>query len=294
MKSLFNLLKSPFTDRLAYISAIVAALCWVIHARYPALFPGSLKASAHSYATVLASLAGGMLIAKYILMEGYLRSMQEIEAQKEAFAGVIQKMEGDIREIREERDKISERESVLKNRLKSLENGEMASQLSSLRKKIRSNEEDEKTVLAFLLHELRGRLHELDGVNDPEIARAVTVLNKEIQLLEDEIKKGERSLYQLVLKMNEIRENIVDLTLIRLQSDDGQKESATGHRKPNDFRWVDSETDPSRLERLYKFLKVAFHPDRFSSAELKEEATAHFQEVVKAYTTLKERLRATH
>lgn len=293
MKFLFNLLKSPFTDKLAYISAIVGALCWVIHARYPALFPGSLKASAHSYATVIASLAGGMLIAKYVLMEGYLRSMREIEAEKEAFTGIIQKMEGDIREIREERDKISECESVLKNRLKSLENGEMASQLSSLRKKIRSHEEDEKTVLAFLLHELRGHLHELDNIDDREIVRAAMVLKREIQLLDDEVKRGERSLYQLVLKMNEIRENIVDLTLIRLQSGDGHDESASGPRKPNDFRWVDSETDPSRLERIYKFLKVAFHPDRFSSAELKEEATAHFQEVVNAYTTLKERIR-TH
>jgi hypothetical protein len=293
MKFLFNLLRSSFTDKLAYISAIVGALCWVIHARYPALFPGSLKASVHIYAAGLASLAGGMLIVKYVFMEGYVRSMQEIGAEKEAFAGVIQRMEGDIREIREERDTISERESVLKNRLKSLENGEMASQLSSLRKKIRSNEEDEKTVLAFLLHELSGHLHELDGIDDSEIVRAVTVLKKELQLVENEIKKGERSLYELVLKMNEIRENVVDLTLIRLQSGDGQKESATGHRKPNGFRWVDSETDPSRVERVYKFLKVAFHPDRFSSAELKEEATTHFQEVVRAYTTLKERLR-TH
>ncbi|HTP65176.1 MAG TPA: J domain-containing protein [Geobacteraceae bacterium] len=294
MKLLFNLLKSSFTDKLAYISAVVGALCWVLHARYPALFPGSLKASAHIYATLLASMAGGMLIAKYVFIEGYLRSTREIEAEKEAFAGSIQRLEEEIREIREERDRISGCESVLRNRLTSLENGETVSQLSSLRKKIRSHEEDEKTVLAFLLHELRGHLHDLDGVDDREIVRAAMVLKREIQLLEDEAKKGGRSLYELVLKMNEIRENIWDLTLIRLQAVDGQEESAIGQRKPNEFRWVDSETDPSRLERIYKFLKVAFHPDRFSSAELKEEATAHFQEVVKAYTTLKERIRTTH
>jgi prefoldin subunit 5 len=293
MKPLFNLLKSSFTDKLAYASALVGALCWVIHARYPALLPGSLKASVHIYATIFAALTGGMLIAKYVLIEGYLRSTREIEAQKEAFASSIQRLEGEIREIRQERDNISGCESALRSKLKSLENGETASQLTSLRKKVRSHEEDEKTVLAFLLHELRGHVHELDSVDDREIVRAATVLKREIQLLEDEAKKGGRSLYELVLKLNEIRENIWDLTLIRLQAGDGQEESATSHRKPNEFRWVDSETDPSRLERIYKFLKVAFHPDRFSSTELKEEATAHFQEVVNAYTTLKERIR-TH
>ncbi|MCG6533211.1 MAG: hypothetical protein L7F78_00675, partial [Syntrophales bacterium LBB04] len=80
MKLLFNILKSSFTDKLAYFSALVGALCWVIHARYPALFPGSLKASVHIYATILASLTGGMLIAKYVFIEGHVRSTQEIEA----------------------------------------------------------------------------------------------------------------------------------------------------------------------------------------------------------------------
>jgi prefoldin subunit 5 len=293
MKLLLKILRSSFTDKLAYVSAVAGALCWVIHARYPVLFPGSLKVSAHIYATVLASLAGGMLIAKYVFMGGYLRAIQELNAEKEAFEGTIQRMEGDIREIREERDSISERESALGNRLKSLENGEMAVQMSSLRKKIRSDEEDEKAVLGFLLHELRGHLHELDSVDDREIVRAVMVLKKELQLLESEIKKGERSLYELVLKMNEIRENVLDLTLIRLQSMGGQEENACGHRKPNGHQWFDGETDPSRVERVYKFLKVAFHPDRFSSTELKEEATMHFQEVVEAYSLLKDDSRAT-
>ena len=295
MKLLFRILKSPFTDKLAYVSAVVGVLCWVIHARYPALFPGSLKASAHIYATVFASLAGGMLIAKYVFMEGYLRAIQELNAEKEAFAGIIQRMEGDIREIREERDRISERESVLKNRLKSFENSEMASHLSSLRKKIRSHEEDEKTVLAFLLHELRGRLHDLDSIiDDREIVRSVAVLKKETQLLENEIKKGEMSLYELVLTINEIRDHTYDLTLIRLQSGNGQEESVRDHGQTGDFSWFNAETDLSRIDRIFKFLKVAFHPDRFSSEVLKEEAKIHFQEAVQAYSTLKERLRGTH
>jgi len=291
-KLLFRILKSPFPDKLAYASAVVGALCWVLHARYPALFPGSLKASAHIYATVLASLTGGMLIAKYVFIEGYSRAIQELNDEKKALAAIIQRMEGDIREAREERDRISEREAVLKNRLKGFENSERESQLSSLRKKIRSNEEDEKAVLAFLLHEVRGQLHELDSIDDSEIAGAAGVLNKELLLLENEIKKGEWSLYELVLKMNEIRENVLDLMLIRLQSSPEQERSTPSRWKSN-FQWFNTETDPSRIERLYKFLRVAFHPDRFSSERLKEEAKIHFQEAVQAYNALKERFRTT-
>lgn len=290
---LFNILKSPFTDRLAYVSAVVGALCWLVHARYPAIFPGQLKAMAHIYATVLASLAGGMLIAKYVFMEGYLRSMQELNAEKEAFGVIIQRLEAAMLEIKEERDRISERESVLKNKLKSFENSATEAQLGSLRKKIRMDEEDRKTSLALLAHELRDHLRELDDVDDGDIARAAAVLKKETQLLENEIKKGEMSLYELVLTISGIREHIYDLTLIRLQSG-GQEESVRDHRQPRDFPWFAAETDPSRLDRIYKFLRVAFHPDRFSSERLKEEAKIHFQEAVQAYNTLKERFRATH
>ena len=66
MKLLFRILQSSFTDKLAYVSAVAGALCWLIHARYPALFPGPLKATAHIYTTIVASLAAGMLIAKYV------------------------------------------------------------------------------------------------------------------------------------------------------------------------------------------------------------------------------------
>ena len=134
MKLLFRILKSSFTDKLAYISAVVGALCWVVHARYPALFPGQLKATAHLYTTIVASLAAGMLIAKYVFMEGYSRSMQEVNAEKEAFAVIIQRLEGTLLEIKEERDRISERELVLKSKLKSVENSVTEAQLGSLRK----------------------------------------------------------------------------------------------------------------------------------------------------------------
>jgi len=294
MKLLFRILKSSFTDKLAYISAVASALCWLVHAWYPAILPGQLRATAHIYMTILASLAAGMMIAKYVLMEGYLRSVKDLITEKEAFAVTIQKLEVAMQEIREDRDRISERESVLKNKLKGFENSETEAQLSSLRKKIRMADEDRKTCLTFLVRELRNRLQELDNVDDQDIARAAAVLTKETQMVEDEIKKGTVSLYELVLKISEIREYIHDLAIIRIQSGDGQEENVRDHRQPRDFPWFDADADPSRIDRIYKFLKVAFHPDRFSSEGLKKEATVHFQEMVRAYKTVKERLRSTH
>jgi hypothetical protein len=258
------------------------------------MFPSQLRATAHIYMTILASLAAGMMVAKHVLMEGYLRAMQGLLNEKEAFALTIQRLEGVMQEIREERDRISERELVLRNKLKNFESSETEAQLSSLRKNIRLSEEDRTTCLVFLVHELRNRLRELDKVNDPDIAHVAAVLEKETQMVESEIKKGKVSLYELVLKINEIRDYIHDLAIIRLQSGDGQEEDVHGHRQLRDFPWFDDKTDPSRIDRIYKFLKVAFHPDRFSSEGLKKEATTYFQETVRAYSTLKERLRTTH
>jgi hypothetical protein len=294
MKLSFRILKSPFTDKLAYISAGACALTWIVHAWYPAILPGQIRAMAHIYMTILASLAAGLMIAKYVLIEGYLRSMQELITEKDAFAATIQRLEVATMEIREDRDRLAERESALKKKLKSFENSETEAQFSHLRKRIRLDDEDRKTCLAFLVHELRDRLEELDNINDHDITHATEVLKKETQMVEDEIKKGTVSLYEMVLKINEIREYIHDLTIIRLQSSDGQEGNVHDHRQHRDFPWFDADADPSRIDRIYKFLKVAFHPDRFSSEGLKKEATIHFQEMVSAYTTLKERLRSTH
>jgi len=248
MKLLFRILKSSFTDKLAYISAVAGALCWLVHAWYPAILPGQLRATAHIYMTILASLAAGIMIAKYVLMEGYLRSVKDLITEKEAFAVTIQKLEVAMQEIREDRDRTWERESVLKNKLKSFENSETEAQFSSLRKKIRLDDEDRKTCLAFLVRELRNRLQELDHVDDQDIARAAAVLKKETQMVEDEIKKGTVSLYELVLKISEIREYIHDLAIIRLQSGDGQEESG-------DERQAEVEVGRFELQALHSIGK---------------------------------------
>lgn len=294
MKLLFRILKSSFTDKLAYASAVAGALCWLVHVWYPAILPSPLKTTLHIFMTIMASMAAGMMMAKYVFTEGYLRSMQELIAEKEAFAVTAQRLEAAMSEIREDRDRLSERESVLKNRLKSFENSETEAQFRSLRKKIRMGDEDRKTCLAFLVHELRNRLQELDNIDDQELACAAEVLKKETQMVEDEIKKGTVSLYELVLKINEIREYIYDLAIIRHQSGNGQEKNVRDRRQPQDFSWFGADNDPSRIDRIYKFLKVAFHPDRFSSEGLKKEATIHFQETVRVYRTLKEHVKSAH
>lgn len=287
-------MQSSFIDKLAYLTAIVCALLWVMQARYPALFPGVLKTSVHIYALIPASLTGGLMIAKHVFIEAYRQTIQEIQAQKEALNSVIERLEGDNLKIREERNRISEREAVLQNRLKSFETSELAAQQSALRKRIRSDEDDRRTALTFLLHDLRNRLQELEPIEDHDIVRAAAVLKKELQVLENEVKRGERSLYEMVLMINEIRDSLLDLTLFKLQTEGGPEEGTYSHRSPQDLHWFTSETDPTRLERIYKFLKVAFHPDRFSSEGLKEEAKIHFQDAVQAYRVWKERLRTTH
>lgn len=294
MKRFFRILQSSFTDRLAYGSALIAALSWFLHARYPALLPGPVQTELHIYLTVVASLAAGMMTAKYVFREGYLLSMQNLLVEKEQLAATVQRMEGAMMEIREDRERLQAREALLKNKLKNFEKSETEAQLSALRKQIRLDEEDRKTCLAFLVHELRNRLQELDKDDDPEIAHMAAVLEKETQLVEREIKKGTVSLYELILKIQEIRDYLHDLAMIRLQSGGGPEESVHDHRQRHHYAWFDDSTDPSRLDRIYKFLKVAFHPDRFSSEGLKAEAKIHFQEAVQAYSTIKERLRTTH
>jgi hypothetical protein len=294
MKLLFRLLQSSFIDKLAYFTAIAGALGWVTQARYPALFPGSLKSSVHIYAAVLTALTGGLLIAKQVFGEGYRRAIQETLAQKEGLAAIIQRLEGENLQIREERNRISEREAVLQNRLKGFETSEIQAQQSALRKKIRSDEDDKRSALTFLLLDLRTRLLDLEPIEDRDIVRAAAVLRQELKVLENEVKKGGRSLYEMVLLINEIRDSILDLTLLKLQSEGRPEDGPYSHQPPGDLHWFAAETDPSRLERIYKFLKVAFHPDRFASEGLKEEAKIHFQEAVQAYRTWKERLRTTH
>lgn len=282
----FKIFKSGLTDKLAYGAAFISALWWVLHIKYPAAVPDFLKRTDPLYGALFSALAGEMLIAKYVFMGAYSQVIKKIMGEKEDLTVIIRKLKGDISEIEEERDSISERERLLKQRLNGLENTGSETQLSSLRKKIRAYEEDRKTALAYLVRELREQLMEAEKTDDKDIIGAVAVLRKEIQFLEDEVRRGGMSLYELILKAADIRESIFDLATLCLST--GERNESMDY---NRFKWFDGETDLSRVEHVYKFLKVAFHPDRFSSGALKEEAHKHFQETLDAYKRLKEGVR---
>lgn len=290
----FRVLKSSFTDTLAYLSAVAGAACWVIHAWYPVFFPGPLRDTAHLSAVTLAALAAGMMIAKYVLLDGCSRSVQDARAEMQASAAAVQQLEATVMEARQERDRVAAREAALLDKLHRTDDNTTEAELISMRKRLRKDAEDRKASLAFLVRELRNHIQELDHVGDREIAHAAAVLKKETLVLDDEVKKGEKSLYELVLKMSEIQKHAYDLTTIGLQTSRGMGERGGDPGHIGEFPWVSTEVDPARVDGVYRFLKVAFHPDRFPSEALKEQAKLHFQQAGKAYSHFKERLRATH
>jgi len=149
MKLLFRIVKSSFTDKLAYVSAVVSALCWLIHAWYPAMFSRSVKGNGAYLCDDLGLSGGGNDDCKNMfLWKAILRSMQElISWRKRRLPPLYRDSKWPCWKIREESNRISERESILKSKLKNFENSETEAQLSSLRKKIRLGEEDRKTCL---------------------------------------------------------------------------------------------------------------------------------------------------
>ncbi|MCL4457370.1 MAG: hypothetical protein M1147_10100 [Nitrospirae bacterium] len=289
MKILFKILKSGFTDKLAYSSALLAAAWWIALMRYPAVILIPSGESGLLYAAMLAAFAGGLLIAKYVFMHSYLLSIEKLNAGKRELETVIMGLKKDIFEVVEERDRISGRERLLESRLRIIEEKDNEYLMSALRKRIRSYEEDIKAALAFFIKEMNDCLDGAEISNDEDIIHAADVLRKEILLLEGEIKRGEMSFYEIILKIAEIRENIFELAFLKTTACEQQKEN-TGHYGACCF---DAETDPARIERMYKFFKVAFHPDRFSSELLKEEAKLHFQETIRAYDQFRERVRTS-
>jgi hypothetical protein len=291
---LFRLLKSSFTDAVAYLSAVAAAVCWLVHAWYPAVLPALFRDTAHLALAVVAALAAGTMMAKYVLIDGCSRSVEEARAKTAARGAVIQQLEATVLEATQERDRMAAREAGLLDKLKRTETNAAETELSSLRRRLRKDAEDRKAALAFLVRELRDQIQELGQVDDRDIAHAAAVLKKETLLLDDEVKKGEKSLYELVLATSQIQKHAYDLSAIRLQTAGAQGDVVRDHDRPGEFPWFSADVDPARVDGVYRFLKVAFHPDRFPSETLKEQAKQHFQQAGKAYSHFKERLRATH
>ena len=234
----------------------------------------------------IAGIAGGLFISKQVFASVHARLSREIAAENNRLAKSLKDLQKMASEARAERDLFSERERFLKDKLRCYEEKGRDQELSLLRRRLRVHEEDTRTTLGFLVRDLRERLAELDFSGQEEMDRAVRVLQKELELLDTEIKLQQKSLFETVLKITEIRENIFDLTSIGASMHVEDRREAPTHL----FDWMSPE--PDDVEHEYKFLKVAFHPDRYPSEALKEKALHYFQRVNNACSAIKEKAKA--
>jgi hypothetical protein len=283
--------KSAFVDQLAYATAFLTALWAFADTYHPPVIPAFMSGLSPLYGIAASSFAGALLICKYVFMAGeaqVVSRLEDIIAQQEA---VLVSRERSITDLSEKLAMAEATEKAVKTRLDIFENKDSELHVSELRKRIREYEDDKKTAFGAGVTSMKAQLREFRGIEDEQIQHAVDVLNREIGLLEQEIKKGELSFYEMSLKISDIRENIFDLSLITFSGTANGKMG--GEDTQLNFFRMDKNTDQFSMEQTYKFLKVAFHPDRFSSESLKHDAKKYFQQTVQAYNSLKERMKAS-
>jgi hypothetical protein len=288
---IYRLLTSKLTDRLAYITAGITALWDFIVRMHPAQLPQFMQGVSPLWGVSVSVFFGALLICKYIFIEGNALTIKQLKSEKAHLEGTIAKRDATVASLTETVNTLRTTEKDLNGRLEALREKESSSQLSELRKKIRELEIDNKTSLSVVSRNLKERLNDIKS-DDQQIVFAVNVLRQELELVENEIKRGEISSYELSLKISGINENLFDLQAIMLSS----LKEADGQNNDNaslNFLRMGEHTDPSCLDMTYKFFKVAFHPDRFSSEALKNEAHRYFQQTVQAYNSFKRKTRAS-
>jgi hypothetical protein len=285
---LYRLITSGYTDSLAYASACVAA-AWLYMARQHASeMPGYLAAVPPEYGIAGAAFAGALFLSKCICLEGNAHTIDSLAEEKATLEGVIRKRDLAATELHGKSTALEAEIAVLLNRIAVMEDNSPTAQLSELRKKQRTADEDRKAALSVLVKNIQSRLSMITKVNDPQLLFAAEVLRKEVELVENEIKRGELSYYELCLKIVDINENISELKEIELVStvDQSVHQGSSSDAWLNFIR-VNDTADPAAVERSFKFFKVAFHPDRFSSESLKVEATRYFQHSINAHNNIK-------
>jgi hypothetical protein len=287
----YRFLKSAFIDQLAYATAFLTALWAFADKHHPPMIPGFLSGVSPLYGVAVSAFAGALLIGKYVFIAGAAKVVNQLKDEITQQEAVLADRSVKLTDLTEKLAMTVANESALRNRLDIFENKDSELHVSELRKRIREYEDDKKTACGAGVSAMREQLRELRDVRDEQVQHAVDVLSRETDLLEVEIKKGELSFYEMSLKISDIRENIFDLCLISLSGTAEGKQ--TGDEAAfNPFR-MGKNDDSFSMEQTYKFLKVAFHPDRFSSESLKQDASKYFQQTVQAYNTLKERMKAS-
>ena len=285
------MLKSAFIDQLAYATAFLTALWAFADKHHPPVIPGFLAGLSPLYGVAVSAFAGALLIGKYVFIAGAAKVVHQLKDEISHQEAALAERSAKVTDLTEKLAMTVANESALRNRLDIFENKDSELHVSELRKRIREYEDDKKTACSASVTAMKEQLRELRDVRDEQVQHAVDVLSREIDLLETEIKKGELSYYEMSLKIADIRENIFDLCLVSLSATTEGKQA--GEEAAYNFFRMDKNADSFSMEQTYKFLKVAFHPDRFSSESLKQDASKYFQQTVQAYNTLKDRMKAS-
>ena len=290
---LYRLLTSDVPDILAYASAFVTALWLFVDHQYATVLPRFIAVWSPDNGIIFSAFTGTLLICKYICLEGNQQTINRLSEETSRQEGIIKAHELTAVAINK---KIAARESeisTLQNRIVEMEAHSPKAELSEQRKKMRSSEEDMKAALTVLIKNLQSRLHFLKDVHDPQLLFACDVLRQELDLVENELKRGERSYYELCLKIVDIDDNLGELKDIDLAAsfDQSPKQHCVAETWLNFIKLNDS-TDPAAVERAFKFFKFAFHPDRFTSESLKVEASRYFQHSINAHNTIKRKEQA--
>lgn len=289
---LYSFITSRYTDTLAYVSAVVAAVWLYVVRQHAADMPGYLvdylTAVPSEYGIAGASFAGALLLCKYICLDGTAHIVDTLTADKNRLKGVINNRDLMVAELTGKVTALNAEISVLRSRIAEMEENSPKTQLSKLRIKLRTAEEDRKAALSVLVKNIQARLAIILDVKDSQLLFAADVLRQEVDLVENEIKRDDLSYYELCLKIVDINENISDLIeLVAKEPVVHTAQHGTAADAWLNFIQVNDSADPAAVERSFKFFKVAFHPDKFASKSMKDEATRYFQHSINAHNSIK-------
>lgn len=166
---LFRLITSGYTDAAAYISALCAALWIYATLHYAAVMPGYLAAVSPAYGLVVAAFSAALLICKYICMEGNEEKISQISAEKSMLEAIITGRDLTLAELKQKSAVLDAEISALRSKIVVLEENSLDRQLTDLRTKLRSAEEDKKSALSVLVKSLQGRIALLMTIQDPQL-----------------------------------------------------------------------------------------------------------------------------
>ncbi len=285
---LYRFITSGYTDLLAYATAFLLSVWFFISWQYAPLMPDYLAAVSPAYGLAVAAFSGALLICKYICLEGHALTVRVLGVEKSQLAQTIKSRDMDLREAAQNIAQLTVTMGELQHKITTMEANSPDRQLSEMRMKLRTADDDKVAALSVLLKNLQARVHALLNISDDQLRYAVDVLRQEIGLVENEIKRGVFSYYELCIKIVDINEKLTELNDINLMSSLDQPVNGDSVTEAwLNFIKVNDNTDPSAVERSFKFFKVAFHPDRFPSETLKVEAAKYFKHSINVHSSVK-------